>query len=94
MQNNSARPAAIRRPKILVNTARACARQYRRGRVVARLVPSAQQANRTAVIQALQQAEAEANAARKQGDITYSVRQHIDLLAALIAEQTTPCKPR
>ncbi len=76
----------LRRPRLLIRAAHCGLAEYSRTRDLARLmrlgaVPSPERA-----VARLLAEETEADALRRAGDATYSLRRHIELLVALIAE--------
>jgi hypothetical protein len=76
----------LRRPKLLIRAAHFGLADYSRTRDLARLtglgtVPSPERA-----VTRLLADETEADALRRNGDASYSLRRHIELLVALIAE--------
>ena len=76
------------RPRILTRAAKAGAEMYRRERDLARVAPRvfAKATRKSPVVADLAAAEAECEAERKEGAVTYSIGRHISLLAALFAE--------
>ncbi|MFV0475705.1 MAG: DUF6477 family protein [Pikeienuella sp.] len=74
----------ISRPRLLSRAARAGARLYRRERDLARILP--QLFGKTAVLPAIQAAEAACEKDRRAGAASYSAARHVSLLAALVAE--------
>jgi Family of unknown function (DUF6477) len=76
----------LRRPKLLIRAAHFGLADYSRTRDLTRLtglgtVPSPERA-----VTRLLAEETEADAMRRTGDATYSLRRHVELLVALIAE--------
>lgn len=86
----TARPTPVcpvidrRRPRLMLSAARHGLSLYRRERDLPRLL-----LRRTGQcpLDALTEAEAQAETARRTGAATYSFARHIDLLVALLAEQ-------
>lgn len=76
--------AAIRRPRLMIRAARLGCSDYRRDRDLKRLLGATPAPNRA--LPALLDAEARAEATRQNGDATYSIAAHVELLIALIAE--------
>ena len=74
--------APPRRPKILLEAARICARGYNREKMLPRL----QGASTAAVLAQLEMREADMNEARRTKAITYSAQAHVEVLSALLAE--------
>lgn len=87
MTQISSRKNLLRRPAILVQAAKTCACDYRRGRTVARLVKGATPPNKQVIVEALRDEEDRLEVKRQQADGSYNARQHVQVLAALIAEQ-------
>lgn len=73
-----------RRPRLLLSAARHGMALYRRDRDLPRL--TARTTGQTA-LDALTEAESCAEAARRNGEASYSFAAHIDLLVALLTEQ-------
>ncbi len=78
----------LSRPRILTRAAKAGAELYRRERDLARVAPRvlAKAARKSPIVADLAVAEAECEAERKEGAVSYSIERHISLLAALFAE--------
>lgn len=78
----------LSRPRILTRAAKAGAALYRRERDLAKVAPRvfAKATRKSPVVADLVAAEAECEAERKDGAVTYSIERHISLLAALFAE--------
>ncbi len=79
------RLSTLRRPRILINAARAGIADYRRDRDLKRLLKNM----KTAPDQALGTLLAEEDrleATRAEGNATYSIHRHIAVLTALLAE--------
>lgn len=79
-----------RRPRLLLSAARHGLALYRRDRDLPRLLPRAMG---QPPLDALTEAEARAETARRGGEATYSFARHIDLLIALLAEQRLARQP-
>jgi hypothetical protein len=77
---------ALRRPQLLIRAARFGLAEYRRDRDLRRLLAVAPLPSPAAAVGQLLEAEAEAEACRREGAATYSVARHIEILVALIAE--------
>ena len=78
--------AALRRPKLLLDAARHGLAGYRRERDLARLLRAARQPAPDRAVAALLVEEGWLEQARKGGAGSYSMRRHVDLLTALLAE--------
>jgi len=78
----------LSRPRILTRAAKAGASLYKRERDLAKVAPRvfAKATRKSPVVADLAAAEAECEAQRKEGAVTYSIERHISLLAALFAE--------
>lgn len=81
----------MRRPRLLVRAGRAGAAIYRRERDLPALLPGFAAAGRRAgdLPARLELAEAACEAQRRAGAPEYSVRRHVGLLSALLAERAT-----
>lgn len=80
-------PLKLSRPRILTRAAKAGAELYVRERDLAKMAPRVfARAARSSPVADLIAAEAECEAERKEGALTYSIERHISLLAALFAE--------
>lgn len=78
--------AEMRRPRLLIRAARLAMQDYRRDRDLKRLLGPEAGGSPETTLANLLSAEEEIEATRKQGDATYSIARHIDLLVALMAE--------
>ena len=76
--------ADLRRPRLLVRAARFGLADYRRDRDLRRLLPAMAAADRA--LPHLFRTEESIEATRRNGDASYSVARHIDVLIALMAE--------
>lgn len=72
----------IRRPKILMQAARICAKGYKRETMLPRLLG----ASAAKVVEVLQQKEESLEEERQARVITYSAQAHVEVLSALMAE--------
>jgi len=72
----------IRRPRILLEAARICARGYKRETMLPRLLG----ANTAQVVALLTEREQGLEATRRAKEGAYSARVHVEVLSALIAE--------
>lgn len=77
---------ALRRPRLLVRTARFGLEDYRRERDLPRLLPGAGLPGPARALDLLLAEEAACEAARQRGDATWSVTRQIDLLIAILGE--------
>ena len=80
------RVAALKRPSLLIRAARHGVPEYDRETMLRRLVDARQPGGGEAIVDALLDAEAEAEGDRKAGLATYSFGRHIELLVALMVE--------
>ena len=78
--------ASLRRPRLLIRAARFGLENYNRSRDLKRVIGTTQAPNPSRAIDSLIEKEAQLEATRKQGDATYSVARHVDVLIALMAE--------
>ncbi|MCL4187289.1 MAG: hypothetical protein KJZ85_06740 [Rhodobacteraceae bacterium] len=85
--------AALRRPRLLVRTARFALDDYRRQRDLPRLLPLAGVTAPARAVGLLLAAEAACEAMRAAGSATYSAARHIELLTALMAEARLTAAP-
>ncbi|KPP91086.1 MAG: hypothetical protein HLUCCA08_14200 [Rhodobacteraceae bacterium HLUCCA08] len=81
--------SALRRPRLLVRTARTGLGDYSRVRHLPRLLKTDKPLGPAAALIALLQREAEANEQRLAGAAEYSIALHVDLLIAIMAEADT-----
>ena len=80
---------ALKRPRILSSAARAGARLYSRDRDLSRILPGLIGRRRPAdILRRLSGLEAQCEEARRDGAADYSSPQHVQVLAALVAEAT------
>lgn len=75
----------LRRPRLLLRAARIALGDYRRGRDLVRILPAGTPA--AAALDWLACEEARLEAARLAGNAAWSGLRHIEVLAALLAEQ-------
>jgi len=85
--------AALRRPRLLVRTARFALDDYRRERDLPRLLPLAGITAPPRTVGLLLAAEAACETARTAGAATYSAARHIEILTALMAEARLGAAP-
>ncbi len=86
MQDALSRLAALRRPRLLVRTARIGAGGYCRDKTLHRLLGYGSLPNPTAAILKLLEMEYDQNARRLAGDAAYTMTRHLDILIALMGE--------
>ncbi|MDE4174517.1 DUF6477 family protein [Phaeobacter sp. PT47_59] len=86
MQDVLSRLAALRRPRLLVRTARIGASTYARSQSLHRLLGYGSLPNSTAAILKLLDLEYDLNDRRLSGDAAYTMARHIDVLIALMGE--------
>lgn len=77
---------ALRRPRLLIRTARFGLAEYRRTPALRRLFATTGAHSPAQVVAVLLAREAEQEARRITGDAAYSVARHVELLIALMAE--------
>ncbi len=82
----TARITGLRRPRLLVRAARFGLTEYRRDRDLRRLVGDTPLPTPVAALDHLLAAEADAEASRRSGEVTYSVARHVELLVAVLGE--------
>ena len=90
MAQSSAEIVNIRRPKILIEAARICARGYRRET----MLPGLLGASPSRVVAVLQQREEGLESDRRARLSSYSAQAHVEVLSALLAESgqhSAPC---
>ncbi|MBK1636599.1 DUF6477 family protein [Rhodovulum adriaticum] len=75
----------LRRPRLLVQAARAGQADYRRDRTLARLLPG-NHAAPAGTLRRLMALELEMETERRAGAATYPVARHVEILIALMAE--------
>lgn len=78
--------SSLRRPKLLVRTARYGVVDYRRRKSLRRLFPGERLECQSQILPRLLETEAALDLARRDGTATYSPARHIETLTALIAE--------
>ena len=76
----------LRRPRLLIRAARHGLDEYRRERVLPRLLGDAPMAPKEQTLEALLRLESDIEQVRKRNDGSYSVARHLDILIALMAE--------
>jgi hypothetical protein len=86
MTDTTAALDALRRPRLLVRTARFGLEDYRRERDLPRLLPGEGTPRPARALELLLAAEAGCEAARQRGEATYSLTRHVDLLIAIMGE--------
>ena len=82
MTQDSAEIVNIRRPKILMQAARICAKGYKRETMLPRLLG----ASAARVVEVLRAQEEGLESARQARISTYSPQAHVEVLSALMAE--------
>ena len=82
MTGNLCNAPQIRRPRILLEAARICAKGYKRETMLPRLLG----ANTAQVIALLTEREDGLEETRRAKAVTYSAQAHVEVLSALIAE--------
>lgn len=78
--------ANLRRPRLLIRAARHGIQDYRRDRDLRRLIDTPTPPSPETAFARLFDAEAQAEATRRNGDAGYSIMRHVDLLIAMLAE--------
>ncbi|SFA77504.1 hypothetical protein SAMN05421688_0783 [Poseidonocella pacifica] len=86
MQDIQTRIAQLRRPKLLIEAARAGAGKYRREHHFLRLVKATLPARHGAAIMKILEEEARLDSLRREADASYSVQRHVGVLIALMGE--------
>lgn len=77
---------SLRRPRLLIQTARIGSATYKRERDLARLLKSTRLPGpREAILRLLEQ-EDQMNENRREGNAQYSVSRHVDVMIALLGE--------
>jgi hypothetical protein len=76
----------LRRPRLLVRAARHGLQDYRRDRDLTRLIGSPATRHPEAALRRLFEEEELLEETRRQGDATYSIARHIEVLIAMMAE--------
>lgn len=80
------RPAAIRRPRLLVAAAQAGLAGWRRGRDLRRLLGTDELPHPAHSLSCLHELEARQDLARRSGGAGYDLKRHILLLTAILGE--------
>jgi hypothetical protein len=78
--------ASLSRPRLLIRAARFGLEDYNRSRDLKRVMGTSTPPNPSRALDSLIEKEARLEENRKQGDATYSVARHVDVLIALMAE--------
>ena len=86
MSQKSSALTGLRRPRILIKTARALGKKYTRRKGLHGLVKETGKTTSLGLIEALKCQESAAEELRLLNNGTYRAQRHIQLLAALIAE--------
>ena len=86
MQDVLSMLAALRRPRLLIRTARLGTEAYRRDSHLQRLLGYGTVPRSAPALMRLMALEAEENDRRRTGDAGYSLARHIDLLIAMMGE--------
>ncbi|WP_226780877.1 DUF6477 family protein [Oceaniglobus trochenteri] len=76
--------SALRRPRLLIRAARFGLADYNRTRTLSRILPDT--GPDADPLPPLLSREADCEARRRQGDATYSVARHVEILIALMSE--------
>jgi hypothetical protein len=77
---------SLRRPRLLIRAARHGALDYNRNRDLKRLMRSDPLPGPSRTVPRLMDLEAEMERTRQEGDASYSIARHVDVLIALMAE--------
>lgn len=77
---------SLHRPRLLIRAARFGLTDYRRERDLKRLIQTQVIPAPARALKSLIEEEARVETIRKEGDATYSVSRHIELLVAMMAE--------
>lgn len=77
---------AMRRPRLLIQAARIGAVDYRRDPLLRRLFGTGPLPHSGAALAQLMDIETELNERRRNGDLTYSASQHVEILIAMMGE--------
>ncbi len=78
--------AGLRRPQLLIRAARAGLASYNRSRDLKRLMRVSVAPAPDRAVAALLEEEQRLEETRQQGDATYSLTRHVDILIAMMAE--------
>lgn len=76
----------LRRPRLLIRTARIGAQEYRRSPHLNRLLGTTTLPRHGAALMRLMEMEAELDEQRRGSDASYRVSQHVEVLCAMMAE--------
>lgn len=85
---------ALRRPQLLIRAARHGLCDYNRGRALKRLTRMPTLPSPRGAVQSLLGVESDLEDARQNGDASYNVSRHVEVLIALIAEARLLTRPR
>jgi hypothetical protein len=95
MKNATTLLETLRRPRLLIRAARFGLENYNRNRDLKRVMGTSTAPSPNRALDGLIEKEAQIEQTRKQGDATYSVTRHVDILIALMAEaRLLPRKPQ
>jgi len=86
MPQNIASLHGLKRPKILIAAAQSCLRNHNRNRILRCVFQHDIMPPPGTALTRLMEHETEIDAARRAGEVTYSPRRHIEVLAALMTE--------
>lgn len=78
--------STLKRPRLLIRAARFGQGEYNRSRDLKRLMRAAVVPSPEQALQRLLAEEAQLEASRQDGDATYSLMRHIEILIAMMAE--------
>lgn len=85
---------ALRRPRLLIRAARIGLSEYSRDRDLARLVKSSRLPSPAQALDRLLEQEERLEQTRREGDASYSISRHVEVLIALMAEARLLPAPR
>lgn len=85
---------ALRRPRLLIRAASHGLKDYNRERVLRRLTPSPALPSSRKAVSSLLTVEETLETARVNGDASYNVSRHVEVMIALLAEARLLAKPK
>ncbi len=86
MHNHFGNLSSLRRPRLLVRAARIGAEEFHRSIHLPRLLGHSDLSDGVKILDQLSGLERDIEQSRKAGELSYSISQHVDVLAALLAE--------
>ena len=86
MHNHFGNLSSLRRPRLLVRAARIGAEEFHRNIHLPRLLGHSDLSDGVKILDQLSGLERDIEQSRTEGELSYSISQHVDVLTALLAE--------